>query len=399
MATETSVQGYTARGFEPVRAAFEENLRSGRELGAACALQRDGEILVDLWGGERDPRRALPWTADSLVLVYSVAKGASALALALLHERGLLDYDARVASYWPGFAQGGKEDITVRQLLAHEAGLAAIDERLDAALLGDPDRLLPSLERQRPSHPPGAKHTYHAITLGFYQSELVRRIDPATRTLGRFLREELATPIEAECYIGLPAEIATDRVAPIQTLNPLGSVFHPRSLSPRLLVALACPWTLTARALRNPKLRGPASLDAPALRAVEMPASNAITNARALVRLYDAFLRPGGPLGLSAATTEALAAPARLPPAGSWDQVFKRHTAYALGFMKPTCDFRFGSSERAFGAPGLGGSLAFADPDSGTAYAYVTNRLGYSVFNEPRERTLREACWACLRKA
>ena len=403
MTAGASVQGRVEPGFEPVREAFQENLDRRGELGAACALLHEGRLVVDLWGGVRDPRRAAPWEADTLALVYSVAKGVSAMVCGLLHDRGQLDYDEPVATYWPAFAQNGKADITVRQLLDHEAGLAAIDERLDPALLADADQMAAILERQRPSHPPGERHTYHAISLGFYQSELVRRIDPAGRTLGRFLTEELAVPLDAECYIGLPADVPPARVAPIESLSPFGMVLHPKALSPRLIAAIAWPWSLTARALRNPKLSGPAALDAPAFRAVEMPASNAITNARSLVRLYGAFLEPAAAsdaspaVHLSAATKRLYAAPTRLPPAGGWDQVFQRHTAFTLGFMKPCRDFRFGSSERAFGAPGLGGSFAFADPDTRSAYAYVTNRLGYSVFDEPRERALRAACDACLR--
>lgn len=395
MGTNHEVHGHTAAGFEPVRAAFEQNLRSRGEGGAACALTIRGELVVDLWGGTRDPATGAAWEADTLVLVYSVAKGVAAMTLALLHARGLLDFDAAVARYWPEFSQAGKGPITVRQLLAHQAGLPVIDERLDPTLLADLDRLAEILARQRPLWEPGRRHAYHAISLGFYQGELLRHLDPKGRSLGRFLREELAQPLEAECYVGLPETIAPGRIAPIQALNPLGMVLHPRSLSPRLIAAVAWPWSLTARTLRNPRLAGPVSLDAAPFRAVEMPSSNAITNARSLVRLYAAFLTGGGPLDLDDGTLAALAAPAVLPPEGSWDRVFQRHTAYALGFMKPCADFPFGSSPRAFGAPGLGGSFAYADPDLGLTYAYVTNRLGYSVFNEPRERALRDACLAC----
>jgi len=393
------VQGHTAAAFERVREVFGENLRARGELGAACALSVDGELVVDLWGGVRDPKSGAPWEADTLALAYSVAKGAAAMTLALLHDRGLLDYDAPVAQYWPEFAEGGKEAVTVRQLLAHEAGLAVIDHRLDAALLADRERLAGIIARQRPHWEPGTRHGYHAISLGFYQGELVRRLDERGRSLGTFLREEIAAPLDAECHIGLSADIAAERIAPIQPLNPLGMVLHPRTLAPRLIAALAWPTTLTARSLRNPKLRGPAGLDAPAFRAVEMPSSNAITNARSMVRLYAAFLSAGGVLDLDAQTVADLAEPVPHPIGGTWDLVFKRHTTFSLGFMKPTQDFRFGSGPRAFGAPGLGGSIAFADPDTKSAYAYVTNKLGYTVFGDPRERALREACVACLSRA
>ena len=399
MASQPEVHGLVAPGFEAVREAFADNLQRRGELGAACALTHHGELVVDLWGGVRDPATQAPWDEDTLVLVYSVAKGASALVLGHLHDRGLLDYDATVASYWPAFAEAGKEAITVRQLLDHQAGLAVIDTKLTPAVLADVDGLAPILARQAPLHEAGTRHDYHAISLGFYQSELVRRVDPEGRTLGRYLADELAAPLDVTCWIGLPDDVPATQVAPIETLNPLGMIFHPKSLSPRLIGALANPWSLTTRALRNPRLPGPAALDAPAYRAVEMPASNAITNARAMVRLYAAFLEGGTALGISADTRARFAAPPTLPPAGTWDRVFHRHTAYDLGFMKPCRDFRFGSDDRAYGAPGLGGSFAFADPATASAYAYVTNRLGYSVFDEPRERALRDACVAALRRA
>jgi CubicO group peptidase (beta-lactamase class C family) len=196
-----------------VREAFRRNLEARRELGAACALVHRGRAVVDLWGGVRDAGTGVPWERDTLVLVYSVTKGIAAAALAVLHARGLLDPDARVAEAWPGFARAGKEGITIRQLLAHEAGLCAVDVPLDPTSIADRERLVAILERQAPAWEPGARHAYHAISLGFYVGELLRRLDPRGRSLGAFVREELAAPLGTELFVGLPADLPEGRTA------------------------------------------------------------------------------------------------------------------------------------------------------------------------------------------
>ncbi|MDJ0522547.1 MAG: serine hydrolase domain-containing protein [Planctomycetota bacterium] len=394
-ATSPTVHGTTEPGFEAVRDAFAENLAKRRELGAACSVVHQGRTVVELWGGHVR-RGGRTWERDTLVLIYSVTKGVAAAALARLHTEGHLDYDAPVAAYWPEFGAAGKRDITVRCLLAHQAGLAGLDLRLRHEDLADLDALAKVLARQRPRSTPGARHAYHAISLGFYQSELMRRLDPQGRTLGRYVEEELARPVGGDLHVGLPESVAPERVAPIEPLNPLRLFLHPRAFSPRFALALAWPWSSTARSIRNPKLRGPADLDAAPWRSVELASANGYATARALASLYGSLATDGAALGIGADTLALLRAPAELPPSGEWDTVFKRRTAFALGFMKPSSDFRFGASPAAFGAPGVGGSFAYADPDRALGYAYVTNRLGFNVFDDPREKALRQACEACV---
>jgi CubicO group peptidase (beta-lactamase class C family) len=186
------VQGSVAPGFEPVAHAFERNFQLGHERGAACAVSIGGELVVDLWGGERAPGR--PWEQDTMVNVCSTTKGGSSIAVAHAHSRGLLDYDLPVASYWPQFAEQGKEQITVRQLLSHQAGLCAIDAPMDLALLADPDRVAQAIAAQRPAWTPGELHGYHGIFLGWYESELLRRVDPQQRTIGRYFADKIAAP-------------------------------------------------------------------------------------------------------------------------------------------------------------------------------------------------------------
>ena len=179
--------------------------------GAACCIYYQGRKVVDFWGGQRSPGH--PWQEDTLGLTFSVTKGMAAAALVVAHSRGLFDLDAPVARYWPEFAQGGKDHITVRQLLTHQAGLISVDEPLTVEKLADHDRLAHILARQKPAWQPGTRHGYHTLTLGWYQSELLRRVDPHDRTIGQFFQDEIAKPLGVEFYIGLPAHIAEDQLA------------------------------------------------------------------------------------------------------------------------------------------------------------------------------------------
>src|SRR5688500_1379910 len=212
-----SVRGEVAPGFEAVRQVFRENFSRRRELGGAVCAYVKGEKVVDLCGGVRNKLTGEPWEQDTMVLVYSATKGLAAMTLALAHSRGWLDYEERIVTYWPEFAQHGKEKITVRQLLAHQAGLFAFDEPVDRSVVADLDRLAVVLARQNPAWEPGTRQAYHAITLGFYEGELLRRVDPQHRSLGQFFQDEIATPLGLDLYIRLPEEIPNSRLAILAT--------------------------------------------------------------------------------------------------------------------------------------------------------------------------------------
>src|SRR5689334_1237399 len=209
------IHGFVNPGYEGVREAFGENFARRREVGAACCVYHKGEKVVDLWGGVRNQTTGEPWERDTKALVYSATKGLTAMTLAVAHSRGSVSYDERVRKYWPQFAQNGKEKITVRQLLAHQAGLYALDEPIDRNLLSDLDRLADVLARQKPAWEPGTRQAYHAVTLGFYESELLRRIDPQHRSLGQFFQDEIATPLRLAFYIRLPESIPDSELAPL----------------------------------------------------------------------------------------------------------------------------------------------------------------------------------------
>jgi CubicO group peptidase (beta-lactamase class C family) len=390
------IEGYVASGFEQVRYEFERNFAVRNELGGACAAYVGGEKVVDLWGGVRDARDGEPWSEDTLVLVYSTSKGLAAMTLALAHSRGWLDYDERVAAYWPEFGQAGKDEVTVRQLLAHEAGLPVVDERLDAHLLADFDRLSDAIARQPPAWRPGTRHGYHGVSLGWYEGELMRRVDPEHRTLGRFFAEEIAAPLGLDIWFGAPEDLPRERLARIERIPAWKALPHIRDLPRPMALAMANPRSLTYRTFANPRLRRPADLDRAEYRRVEFPAGGAIGSARDIARAYAAFVADPPELGLAAATLEEIT---RFPPRplhGWHDEVLKVDTAFSLGFARPLGEFRFGTSARAFGHPGAGGSFAFADPDRGVAFAYVMNRMGFHLNDDPREKALRDALYRCL---
>jgi CubicO group peptidase (beta-lactamase class C family) len=390
------IEGSVAPGFEDVRREFERNFAERGELGAACAAYVDGEKVVDLCGGVRDARDGEPWREDTLVLVYSTSKGLAAMTLALAHSRGWLDYDERVAAYWPEFAANGKKDVTVRQLLGHEAGLPIVDEPLDAAVLEDFDRLAIAVARQRPQWQPGTRHGYHGVSLGWYEGELIRRIDPQRRTLGRFFAEEIAGPLGLEIYFGAPEDLPRERLARIERVPAWKALPKTRDLPRPMALAMLNPRSLTFRTFANPRLRRPADLDRAEYRRVEFPAGGALGTARDIARAYAAFVADPPELGLTPETLDELARYPAAPERGWRDEVLKVDTAFSLGFARPHGEFRFGSSDRAFGHPGAGGSFAFADPDRRVSFAYVMNRLGFHLTDDPREKPLRDALYRCL---
>ena len=385
------VNGHVAPGFEGVRGAFAGNFARRRELGAACCAYWRGGTVVDLWGGIRNKTTGEPWDENTMVIVYSATKGLAAMTLAIAHSRGWLDYDEPVCTYWPEFAQHGKQRITIRQLLAHQAGLYALDERPDREVIADPDRLAVVLARQRPAWEPGTRQAYHAITLGYYESELLRRIDPAHRTLGRFFQDEIATPLGLDVYIRLPEEIPDSRLATITAPTRLELL---RGFPVRLAADALNRRSKIVRALWGSEL--PHDRQRVYARNFEVPSGGAVGTARAIARAYSAFATGGRELGLRQETLDLLAAPATPPARGFYDECMKMSgVQFSLGFMKPTPALPFGSPS-SFGSPGAGGAMGFADPEMGVGYAYVTSQMGTRLAGDPRDLALRDALYAAI---
>jgi CubicO group peptidase (beta-lactamase class C family) len=316
------------------------------------------------------------------------------MTLALAHSRGWLDYEERVATYWPEFAQQGKEKTTVRQLLAHQAGLFAFDEPVDRSVVADLDRLAVVLARQKPAWESGTRQAYHALTLGFYEGELMRRVDPRHRTLGEFFQDEIASPLGEDVYIRLPEEIPNARLA---TLSPPGRL--------RMLTGFPLRFTIEAMNRHSNIYRALVTNPGSAVyqdeqrvyaRNFEVPSGGGVATARGIAHAYGAFAAGGRELGMRQETLDLLAAPAIAPTRGFYDECLKGDgVQFSLGFMKSTPAWPFGSA-RSFGSPGAGGSLGFADPEVGVGYAYVTSQMGTALTGDPRDMALRDALYSAL---
>jgi len=393
--TSPVVEGHVGRGFDAVRDVFEENFIRRGEIGGACCAYYRGERVVDIWGGVRNKITGDPWERDTMVVIHSATKGLAAMTLALAHSRQWLDYEERVATYWPEFAQNGKEDVTVRQLLAHQAGLFAFDEPVDRGVVADLDRLAAVMARHKPAWKPGTRQAYHGLTIGFYEGELLRRVDPWHRSLGRFFHEEIARPLGEDVYIRLPEEIPNSRLATLSAPGRMEMLVGFRPL--RLMVQGLNPRSNINRALSvNPGTSVYLDDQRIYARNLEVPAGGGVATARGIAHAYGIFAAGGHQLGLRSETLEALAADAIPAANGFFDECLRGEVRFSLGFMKPCENVPFGSGPRSFGAPGAGGSLGFADPDVGLGYGYVTSQMGMTFSGDPRDVALRKALYSAL---
>lgn len=393
------IHGFVAPGFELVKDEFIKNFTDRGELGAAFSVYINNEPVVDLWGGYRDRKTSAQWEKDTLVQVFSATKGFAALALSLAHSKGYINYDETVCTYWPEFAQNGKEKITVRQLLAHQAGLSTLDElKIENIEDLDTSRLSPSLAARKPDWEVGKFHGYHAWTIGTLISELIKRTDPKKRTLKDFFNEEIAEPLNAEFYIGLPAEISKDRMTTIEGINhPIQLLKGLTKLPPKMLLGFLNAKSLVARSLVDPKkFVANDNFNHRPILSIEFPSGNGVGQVKAMAKIYGAFASGAKILGLNSSTMNELRKSATPPTEGFYDHVNCINIAYSLGFWKHFSDMPFGRSESSFGHPGAGGSFCFADPDEGLGYAYAMNKHGFGMANEPRELALRNALYSCL---
>lgn len=379
---DVDVQGTVAAGFEPVRDAFVRNFERLGERGAAVAVYRDGHKVVDLWAGTRDVDGTEPWALDTAQVVHSATKGVAASVLLLLHQRGQIDLDAPIGTYWPEFKSAGKERVLVRHLLAHRAGLPVLDRPLTPAEAIDGVSGARALVAQRPLWEPGTDHGYHAHTYGWLIAELVVRV--TGRTIGQWIAAEIAGPLGLDFWVGLPPEEAhrVGRIGPVQ--EPPAAVGGELRLRPKRSVAEAYedPESLTRRAFGVIDPRP--DVNDPAYRAAELPAAAGISTARALARVYAAMIGPVDGHRLFAPATLTLA---RTEESAGPDRVLVVATRFGLGFMLhgPAAPLLAPGS---FGHPGSGGSLGFADPESGIAFGYVTNGMRRGVTADPRAQAL-----------
>ena len=390
---ESLIHGDVDEGYGPVADALRTNFADRGEVGAACAVYRDGRRVVDLWGGVRDGKAVTPWERDTMVLVFSASKGMAGAAMAIAHSQGLYDYEDEVAQHWPAFAHAGKQNATIRHLLSHRAGVPKLDKRVEVDRLRDREWLSTALANQAPSWTPGTDHGYHAVTLGWYQSELLRRVDPGQRSLGGFFADEVADRLGVDFYFGLPDDIEGRRLAYIHAYGLIAMLFNLNKMPRSMRIAMLNPAGLGSQAMRTlPDLVKERKINSREMLSLEAPSVLGVGEPRAMAHVFGSMATGGEELGLRPETLMEIEEPA---PWGR-DRVVKVDTCFSLGFVKPFPDFRFGTSSRAYGAPGGGGSFGMADPDTGIGYAYAMNRLGFHFPVDPRERAVRMALYEVI---
>jgi CubicO group peptidase (beta-lactamase class C family) len=393
-----TVEGFCDPKFQPVRDAFIENFQNRDELGASVSLSIGGKTVVDLWGGFADEARSQAWTRDTISIVFSCTKGATAICAHILKSRGQLDYDAPVSRYWPQYAKAGKEATTVRMMLDHSAGVPALREPVRTDGLYDWDYMVGLLQEQAPFWQPGTRNGYHGLTFGWTVGELVRRV--SGKSLGTFFQDEIARPLGLDFWIGLPEE-QEHRVAPM-----INNVW-PRDVQlPAFLEAvIKDKSSIPALFLLNAGGFMPGGANARAGHAAEIGAANGMTNARGLAGMYAPLANGGGNL----VDRDTLAEMGRVSMATHFDATLCIPTRFALGFMK-SMDNRNRSDgaaimpgidsvllgDAAFGHVGAGGSIGFADPECGLSFGYSMNRMGAGILLNPRGQALVDATYKCL---
>ncbi len=374
------MHGTVAEGFEPVREAFSRNFDRLGDRGAAVAVYREGRRVVDLWAGVKDVDGTAPWQRDTAQVVRSATKGVAAAVLLMLHGRGELDLDAPVAAYWPEFKAHGKERLLVRHVLNHRAGLPVLDEPLTPAEAADPQRAAGAVAAQAPAWEPGTDHGYHALTYGWLLDELVRRV--TGRGSGEWIASEISGPLGLDLWVGLPGARAhrVGTVGRIEGPEPSGTLrARPkRSVSD----AYSDPASLTRRAFAA--ISPFPDQNDPVFRAAALPAANGVATADGLARFYAALIGPVDGVRLLDA---AGVARARAEESAGPDRVLVVGTRFGLGYMLHGSASPF-LAAGSFGHPGRGGSVGFADPESGIAFGYVTNGFRRTVTADPRAQAL-----------
>lgn len=381
---QVTIHGEIEAGFEDVKAVFA-SLWEDIEIGASVCVYHQGEKVVDLWAGYTDPEMTRPWQADTLVNVYSATKGIASLAFAILVDEGKLSFDDRVIDYWPEFGAEGKQDVTIAQLLSHQAGLCGVDSKLEVEDLYDWEKMVNLLAAQKPLWPLGQGVGYHAVTWGYFPGELVKRI--TGKTLGQYFNEKVRQPLEADFYLGLPES----EFARCATLSGPNRARKKPTVSAKSITMPA----LYPVALLNPSISPFKHACSAPWREAEIAASNGHASARGMAIIYAAMAMQGTLNGKRIISQQALEAALQIEVEDEIDLVLGQAMRRSRGFILNT-DNAYGPNQNSFGHAGAGGSLGFADQDAGIAFAYTMNQMQADAAATPRSKQLTDAVYGCI---
>ncbi|MEE2735392.1 MAG: serine hydrolase domain-containing protein [Pseudomonadota bacterium] len=378
-----TVEGNVSDGFERVADVFAD-LWKDIEVGASCCVFHEGEKVIDIWGGYINREMTIPWESDTLINVYSTTKGMASLALAVLFDEGLIDYNEKVTTYWPEFGAEGKQNITVAQLLSHQAGLCGVDQKLVVEDLYDFPKMANLLAAQKPFWEPGTDVGYHAITWGYFPGELIRRI--TGRSLGSYFHEKVSGPLEADFFIGIPET----------EIRRCGVLIGPNRA--RTNVNISEPSTgakFYSSALLNPSIAPYRHASSNDWRRAEIAAANGQANARGIATIYGALANQGCLDGTHIISSEAIAAATKIEVDGKIDNVLGTRVRRARGFML-NHEKAYGPYEGSFGHGGAGGSLGFADPLNKVGFGYAMNQMQAGSSVKPRSLKLVNSFYQCI---
>lgn len=391
-----TVHGICAPGFAEVGEQFERNFAERGEVGASVCVMVDGVPVVDMWGGLADPHTGVEWGEDTICTVWSCTKGATALCAHMLVERGELDLDAPVITYWPEYGQAGKQATTVRMLLSHQGGVAHIRPQLQPGAARDWDYMVNLIEKEEPFWEPGTRYGYHGLTFGWLIGEVVRRIDG--RSLGRFFAEEVAGPLGIDFWIGTP-RTEHHRIAPNRPAIPPDSL---QQLSAFYVAATTDPTSLQYLMMAN---NGGFVADPnhPEDWEAEIPGANGVSNARGLAGMYSPLSLGGATKDVKLVGPDSMARMSSVASALAFDANLLLPTRFTLGFLKSTVNRSavgtedvMVTSEAAFGHPGMGGLVGFADPSTRMSLGYVTNQQGPNMLLDARGQSVIDATYRAL---
>ncbi|MEP3226116.1 MAG: serine hydrolase domain-containing protein [Parasphingorhabdus sp.] len=392
-----NIDGMTSTQFESVKDEFARNFAERGEVGASVCISVNGEKVVDLWGGIADPATNSPWEEDTISIVFSCTKAATALCAHILIDRGLLELHAPVSEYWPEFAKNGKENTTVQMMLNHESAVPALREPVKPGGFLDWDYMIKRLEDEEAFWEPGTRNGYHMVNFGWTVGELVRRV--SGKSLGQFFQDEVAVPLNADFWIGLPENI-THPIAPIIVATP-----DPQAeLSPFTKKLLTDPNSIQALSFLN---NGGWNQNDPQAHKAEIGGAGGLSNARGQVAMYEPLALGGSHNGVQLVSPERLAAMAQVSTATQVDATLLAPTRFASGFMKSMDNRAYPGGDQmsavlgpaAFGHVGAGGSIGFADPDHGLAFSYTMNQMGMGLLLNDRGQSLIDETYRILRAA